>query len=304
MAGNAQSTSPLSAGLWRHLFRAEIYKIVGNRWVTCCLMWIFPLVALALGSLVLGILTLSGEARQGFVAEPPLWTDSMIGIWNIPNNPIGRLLLVGFTAVLFGGEYQWNTWKSTVPRSRRAALILIKFLAVAIFVVFVFTFTALLWTFIQWPATLIADAPYGPPLTEPILREFANDYLLQVFTAFVGTLIAAGCAAFAAMITRSILGSIIGGFVLTFLEASSLIPLSIIAFFTSQESILSLYRFTPTYNLLNIVAWVNERQAIEWIVNDVPANDPALFSLVVLTFWVVGLVAMTAAIFQTQDIVN
>ena len=127
-----------------NLFRAEWVKIAGNRWVAGCLVWIFPILAVAFVVLMSVIMALSPAARESFFEAPAQWTEQAVAIWNIPNNPLGRLVLLGFTAVVFAGEYQWQTWKNVVPRNRRSLLILIKFLALGAFIVLAFTLAAAL----------------------------------------------------------------------------------------------------------------------------------------------------------------
>ena len=36
-------------------------------------------------------------------------------IWDVPDNAVGRYLICAFVAVVFAGEYGWNTWKLIVP---------------------------------------------------------------------------------------------------------------------------------------------------------------------------------------------
>lgn len=287
------------------LFRAELYKIIGNKWATGCMIWIFPLMALALIAVLLLVVLLSPQARENLRAEPLLWTQTMVEAWNIPNNPLGRLLLLGFTAVLFGGEYQWNTWKSIVPRSQRVALILIKFLAVGVFVVFAFSLTSLVWAGGQAFVMLAADAPYGPDFTAAVLEDFAGDYALQALTTFVSVIIAAGYATVAAMLTRSILGSVVVGFIFTLAEGFSILALYLVVWLLDNENILNIYRFTPTYNLLNITGWVNDQQAISF---EFPSGrvvyDSLEFSILILAVWMIGLIVSTTIIFQRQDITN
>ncbi len=191
----------------RNLFRAEWIKIAGNRWVAGCLIWIFPLGALAFLAVAGLVLALSSSARASLRQdEAILWTEQAISMWNFPNNPVGRLILLGFTAVVFAGEYQWQTWKNVVPRNRRAALILVKFLALGAFVVLAFSLMSALWTAGWAVLTRIADVSYGPRVTWAVLRDFGEDYALAAGLAFTSTVIAAGYAALAAMVTRSILG--------------------------------------------------------------------------------------------------
>jgi ABC-2 type transport system permease protein len=294
----------------RNLFRAEWLKITGNRWVSGCLIWIFPIVAFG-AVVVLGlIVSLSSSARNGFRQDNnPQWTDNAIAVWNVPNNPVGRLILLGFTAVVFAGEYQWQTWKNIVPRNRRVPLILIKFLALGVFVVVAFLLMSIIWTSGWAVLSQIAGVSYGPKITSDVLSDFAGDYGLAVGLAFTSTLIAAGYAALAAMLTRSILGGVLVGFALTFAENLSIVALIVVGYFLNIPRIVHLYQFTPGYNLLNVASWINDKVALNMDVTvesraTYVFSDSLTFSVIVLAAWVFGLIALTAYLFQRQDITS
>ena len=291
--------------MWIKLFRAEWHKIIGNRWATGCMIWVFPILAVLFIAFMLFIVAVSSDAREGMSLEPALWTEIAIAPWGIPNNPLGMGLLLGFTAVLFAGEYQWNTWKSIVPRSQRVPLIIVKFVTVAIFIVFAFTLMSILLTLGWGLVSLVADVPYGPTIDGDVLTDFAEDYSLQMLFAFVSTIIAAGFASLAAMITRSILGSVIFSIVITIGQTMLFLPLALLSWLLDMEGIMHVYRFIPSYNLFNLMAYLYgdtpdgmEMPSGEMIV------DSMLFSEVVLVGWVIGLVALTAYLFQRQDITN
>jgi ABC-2 type transport system permease protein len=291
--------------MWVKLFRAEWHKIVGNRWATGCMIWVFPALAVLVTVLAVLAALLSSRFRVGAASDPALWTDVAIIPWLIPNNPLGRGLLLGFTAVLFAGEYQWNTWKVIVPRSQRVPLILVKFFTVALFVVFAFTLMSILLTMGIGLVSLIAGASYGPALSRSVLADFAKNYGLQMLYAFVSTVIAAGYAALAAMITRSILGSVITGIVVSIGETFLFVPLYLIANLLGQENILQIYRFIPSYNLLNLFSWLNGETpgGLEFPSGKVIVDSQS-FAEAVLAVWVIGLVVLTAYAFQRQDITN
>jgi ABC-2 type transport system permease protein len=294
----------------RDLFRAEWLKITGNRWVSGCLIWIFPIVAFGAVVVLALILSLSSGARNGIrEGNAPLWTDNAISVWNVPNNPLGRLILLGFTAVVFAGEYQWQTWKNVVPRNRRVPLILVKFLALGVFVVVAFLLMSLIWTLGWWLLCRIVGIPYGPKITSDVMSDFAGDYALAVALAFTSTLIAAGYAALAAMLTRSILGGVLVGFALTFAENLSIVGLIIVGYFLDIPRIVHLYQFTPGYNLLNVASWINDKVALNMDVTVESTatyifSDSLTFSVVVLAVWVFGLIALTAYLFRRQDITS
>ena len=278
---------------------------MGNRWATGCMIWIFPILAVLFTAFMLFIVAVSSDAREGMSLEPALWTDIAIFPWIILNNPLGLGLLLGFTAVLFAGEYQWNTWKSIVPRSRRVPLIIVKFITVALFVVFAFTLMSILLTLGWGLVSLVAGAPYGPSLDGEVLADFAEDYSLQMLSAFISTIIAAGIASLAAMVTRSILGSVIFAIVISIGETVLFLPLALLAWLLNIEEIMHIYRFIPFYNRINLMTYMYgdtpdgmEMPSGEMVV------DSLLFSEVVLVGWVIILIALTAYLFNRQDITN
>jgi len=289
-----------------NLFRAEWSKIAGHRWLTGCLIWIFPIGAVGFTVVMAVILALSESARLSFRADTPQWTNQLVGTWSVLNNPLGRLLLIGFTAVMFAGEYQWQTWKNIIPRSRRAALIITKFVTLSVFVVTAFALMSVLVTLGIGVLRLIVDAPYPPALSASVVRDVAGDYLLSAVLAFTSTLIAAGYAALAGMLTRSILGGILVAYGITFAESLSLIGFAIIAYFLNFPEILQVYRFTPAYNLQNVDSWIRLGEAFpaEMQVGTqvVVLADSLGFSALVLVAWVIGLIGLTVLFFKRQDI--
>lgn len=288
------------------LLKAEWYKILGNRAPTAFLIGIFPVFGIMFLSFFVFVVLVSAEAREEIQLDPPLWTDTLVGIWNIPNGLIGRAVILAFVALQFGGEYQWNTWKNIVPRSERVPLVLAKFIMVTTIILLSFTLTSIIAGVGVGAVTKAAGASYGPPISEDILRDFAGDYLLQVTTALVSTIIGAGYAMIAAMITRSILGSLIVSFVIATAEGLSFLAFVLVAFFLKETDILLMYRYTPTYNLFNVMTWLNENHAnnlLDWEDN-VVASDSLSFSVIVLFVWVFGLLIATSYAFRRQDIVN
>jgi ABC-2 type transport system permease protein len=289
--------------MWTRLLRAEWMKITGHRRATGGLIWIFP--ALAVLATILGLLAaaFSSSFRTGLILDPVRWTDTAVLPWLIPNNPLGRVLLLGFTAVLFAGEYQWDTWKSIVPRTERVPLILIKFATMAVFVVFAFTIMSILLTFGIGLVSSAAGASYGPPLSGAGLASFSKDYGLQMAYAFVSTVIAAGFVALSAMITRSILGTVITSFFIALGETLLVFPLYVVSALLDIPGILHVYRFLPSYNLLSLFSWLQGEtpEGLE-LPSGASIVDGAAFSEIVLVCWMIGLTATTAYLFYRQDI--
>jgi hypothetical protein len=288
------------------LFRAEVYKIIGNRWTTGFLIWIFPVGALGFLIVFNLILLISSSLQDAIVDDgPQQWTSAMIGVWSFANNPLGRLFFLGFAAVLFGGEYQWNTWKNVVPRSWRVPLLFIKFAGVATFVVFAFALMSVVMGVNSGVTASISGSGFGPSLNGDTLGDFARDYGLAVFTTFIAVVIGSGYAAIAAMSTRSILGSVIGGFVIFAGEGASIAGFAFVAWVTGVDSVLGWYRMTPTYNLINVASWISDNEPFAYPLNS--GQDVSLSlgtSLLVLAITVTLLFSLAAFLFQRQDITN
>lgn len=292
--------------MWVKLLRAEWYKVAGNRWVVGCLIWIFPILAVLASSIAIVIAVFSTSMREGLVAEPLAWTDAALFPWAIPTNGLGVLLLLGFTAVVFAGEYQWETWKTIVPHSQRVALILAKFFTVAAFIIFAFTIMSILMVIGMGLLSLVAGSDYGPALNDDAaMRDFVENYAYQMLSAFLFTLIAAGTASLAAMLTRSILGSVIISIFFTIGQTLMAFPLSILSELLKTDAIQHIYRFVPGYQIINLSNRLQgytpeglELQSGEVVV------DSLLFTEAVVVGWAVGLIALTAYLFQRQDITH
>ena len=101
------------------------------------------------------------------------------------------------------------------------------------------------------------------------------------------------------------MGSAITAIVLAIGETMLALPLALLAYLLDMDGILHIYRFLPNYNLLNLFSW---------LVGDTPGGfempsgevvlDSQLFNEVVLLFWVIGSIAVTAYLFHRQDITN
>ncbi len=292
------------------LFRAEWQKAVGHRWAAGFLIWIFPVGAVGF-VITMGVLALfSDSIRAGLVHEAPQWTTTMIFVWSFPNNLFGRMFLLGYTAFLFAGEYQWGTWKNTIPRRHRMALIGIKFLVLALLIVGAFVLMSVIMGVGRWFHAAVAGFPYGPAITGGVVRSFLADYALQAGLTFMSVLITAVIAALAAMAMRSILGGVMVGIGIAIVEPLSLALLLGVARLFDSVTVLHLFRFTPTYNIENISSWINGSTGLNllkgpfsWFGAVAPV-DGIGFSITVLLGWVVVGIATILILFQRQDITS
>jgi hypothetical protein len=287
-----------------NVLRAEWQKMVGNRWTTGFLIWIFPVGALSMVGLMSLFALLIPSFRDN-ISVQPFWTDNFLAPWGFANNLFGRTFLLGFTAVTFAGEYQWGTWKNIVPRQRRGLLIMAKFINLGVLILIAFSLMSLIFGFGFGIMARIADVTYGPEVTGDVVREFLGDYTLQAALAFVSVIIASIYAALSAILMRSILGGIMVGVGISIVEPLIFGVNLWLARLFDSEFFLHLGRISPFYNIENVNSWVRSDQAVTWLqplFNEAAPVDSMVFSVLVLAVWLVLGIGLVLYLFQRQDI--
>jgi len=292
------------------LFRAEWQKIIGNVRAITFLVWVYPITALIFVVLINGVgILLSEFTREQLLANPPLWTRRLLDVWSVfnrfPENVLIRMPFLAFTAVLFAGEYQWGTWKNIIPRRRRTALILTKFLALGLLILVALTLTSLVWWAGGWLSASLVGLPYGPDVSGEVVADFGRTYLLEATVTFVATLILAAYAALFAMASRSILASLLLSIGVGIVEFASALMLAFAGQVFARPHLVNIYAVTPSYNLTNISSWINE--GLGSTVRGLPGFTAVLTlpqSILIVGLWVVGLVTLTAVLFRRQDITS
>ena len=75
------------------ILRAEWQKVIGNRWTTGLLIWIFPVGALAM----VGFMSLFALFSPGYRnnVTPLFWTDNFMTPWSFANNFVWAHIFVG-----------------------------------------------------------------------------------------------------------------------------------------------------------------------------------------------------------------
>jgi ABC-type transport system involved in multi-copper enzyme maturation permease subunit len=290
------------------LFRAEWQKITGYRMAALLLVWIYPIGAAIVMLLVLVSVLASDMLRQNAQVYPPNWTQQALGVWQIVNSEIGRFLIVIFASFVFAGEYQWGTWKNLIPRRGRAALILTKYSAFAVLM----SVAVLLAVAIVITGTAVVSAVAGtqpmPALTDgAAVGDFAGDFALQGLTTLTVAIIAASYAALGGMLTRSILGGVLVGFLLQFAEQGvALVAIIAGQVFPALRGLYGLYLYTPSYNLANIgsIAQAGTPYFPYTAMSDLFSPNSLEASLLIVVLWVVGLVGLVTWLFRRQDILS
>jgi len=154
----------------------------------------------------------------------------------------------------------------------------------------------------------IADIPYGPEVTDDVVRKFLNDYTLQATLTFISVMIASIYAALSALLMQSILGGVMVGIGVSVAEPL-IIPSGLsFAHMFDKALFLHMGRFSPYYNIANVNSWVRNDQAVNWLVssfqefNKTAPVDSIDFSVWVLVVWLVLGMGLVLVLFQRQDI--
>jgi ABC-type transport system involved in multi-copper enzyme maturation permease subunit len=287
----------------RNLFRAEWQKLAGHRWAAGLLIWLFPVGAAALMIIGLLVAFFSPDTVTSLGLPVTEWPAQMVNFWQISSNPLARLMLMGFAAVTFGGEYQWQTWKNVVPRQSRTALVLVKFVTLGLFITISFGVASLVWGLglLAIAALTGGDTSLLPAYSS--WADFLASYGITAVVSFAAVMIAVSYAVIGALLTRTVLGAAIVGFTATMMEELSPLFVLILQRVTGWDAALDLYRLTPTFTLSNIGSWLSNGRAFTLIGFDyTPAS--LSFSLLVLIGWLLGLLLAATLIFQRQDITS
>jgi ABC-2 type transport system permease protein len=292
-----------------NLFRAEWQKIAGNRITVAAFVGIFPISAFMLIVFAAIAVLTTTTLRQNIVNSPPNWMDQLLFPWLIINSEIGRGLMAAFAADVFGGEYQRQMWKNLLQRRGRTAIILIKFLTIAVFVLAAFLLMCIIIGIGVGILTALAGSSYPPALSDlqpGQLETFIREFGTQASVAFAAALIAAAYAALGGIFTRSILGAIAVGVLLTLSEQAIALVLFILSGIVENPNLLQIYLVTPGYNLTNISAW--GQFGTGYLPPYMTQYGFTPFSVEASTLlvlaWLVALIGLCVWLFRRQDIAN
>jgi ABC-type transport system involved in multi-copper enzyme maturation permease subunit len=284
-----------------NLLRAEVRKILGHRGLAVLLVWLWPVGGMLLPLILLVLALFPSPSADRRLPIEFRWTDVALGAWAIPTNLVGRFLFIALAAAIFSGEYQWSTWKNLVPRADRARLLLAKYLAFAALTVFAFGLTSLLLPIGMGAVQAVRGLPYPPRPTPDVVQTFIGNYLVQVALTVLNTMIGVSIAALSAMLTRSILGGIIGGTFFVFGEIGLVTALIALGIFLHSPQIADAARFTSAINIANISSWVQYGQPVYLQVQGTGTNS-LVGSFVILLVWLIVLVGIMLTVFQRQDL--
>jgi len=286
-----------------NLIRAEWKKLLGNRMLASFTVWLYP-TGLGAFVLVMSIIhLLGGETYQELGGN---WNEPMLASWNLitqfPDASLGRLPLLAFMAVMSAGEYEWGTWKNILPRNRRWAILVAKILTMALVMVFAIGLTSIISGPVRYAAANLIGVQTAPSLPSSDLSMFWSAYALEAGIAFFQSLFLAFFAVFAALLTRTIIGSLLLSFGLSFLEMLSPLILMLFGRILKMPGLVNGYIFFPSYLLGNLRSWILNGVYLNTALADFTRNLNAPSTVLLLASLLIGAASLCIWMFNRQDI--
>jgi ABC-2 type transport system permease protein len=182
---------------------AENLRLTRNR---ATFFWGFLFIPLlALMSEIVGRLFMHGELPAELRALPVDMADQLVKSFGEAGGPMTVLLSLIGAAVLFAGDYRWETWRLVTPRASRASLFLAKTATFAAWALVTILLIGILDALVAWIGGLID----GSRLTfELQMGEFLRRLFAVTLMSWVQLLFAGSLAALAATATRSMIAAI------------------------------------------------------------------------------------------------
>ncbi len=271
---------------------AEVLKLLRHR-AMWGLVWIFPLGVTLIFLLGLAFHHAHGTMGPSGLMQPAagVWIAGTIMIWKGAASGPGRFFVGAFTALAFGGEYGWNTWKLIVPHRRRLQLIGAKYLAASGLMMLSFAMSAALAIAFSAISASLNDGGLPPGIE---LGALASAHEHEALVTLISTLLTMGYASAGAIILRSTMGGAIIAVAAVVLEGLA----GAIAPFMNPTLFLCL----PSYHLSSLSHWIETGASSVQLLSTGPVNEPWLTSLAWIAAWTVTLFAATAVIFDRQDL--
>lgn len=278
-------------------FSAEALKMRTHK-ATWFLVWLYPIAFTIIFLIAIGV-GLAGIDQTPERQTLDDWLGDTAMIWAVPGNSLGRYLIAAFVAVMFAGEYGWNTWKLIVPHRARSSLIAAKYGLILL----LFTLSFILTALISILGSFGEDAATGDAIPAGITAgALFAEHGPRALAALVPALVTIGYASLAAVLTRSTIAALIIAVVAVTFEQViyNFAPMISIRF---PELIHFLHHVLPGYHADNIAEWIVDGVAVrtEWPRGGVVALSLGT-SVAVIAAWVTLLVGATFAAFRRQDI--
>ena len=275
---------------------AEALKMRTHK-ATWFLVWLFPIAFTIIMLLMIG----AGIAGVDKPEQPDVadWIENTTLIWFVPNNAVGRYLISAFIAVMFAGEYGWNTWKLIVPHRRRTSLVAAKYGLILILFAISFILTAILLTGLSFADDALTGDTVPAGLNAAVLWD---SHWKAALAAVAPVLIATGYASLAAVLTRSTIAALVIAIVATTIE-QVVVGFGPQLYMKFPSIVWPLYHVLPGHHIASLAECIREGAALK---RDFPGGLVVQYScaasVAILLAWIAALWGATFAAFRRQDI--
>jgi len=278
----------------RNIVSAEWTKLLPHKG-TWLLVWIYPILFLLV--LTIGLIGEPGMSRDA--AKAAGWIDETTMIWHVPGITMGRYFVAAYFALVFAGEYGWNTLKLVLPHTSRWKLVAAKYLVPLGLLYLAWLLAAVLTVAAEYAKTAMAGLPVPDGVT---LAAILHGHGTTLLHGVVPLLLTAGYASLLAVLTRSTLAAFIVSLVLiTFDERLGRIVCALSNF--GMEWLAVPYRVLPSYHLQNFASWTQEGVGYRLpLASGAVVEMSQMTSTLAIAAWIGGLMALTFWWFRRQDI--
>jgi ABC-2 type transport system permease protein len=276
---------------------AEAIKFTRHR-ATWGLVWIWPIGLFVIGLVAIAVGLLNPSVADSGGGNAAGWISDAVAFWRVPGQGLGRYVIGAFVAVVFAGEYGWNTWKLIVPHRARSGLIAAKYVVALALLACGFALGAMVFNLIGWAE----DVFTGDPIPSGIeLGALATAHGRGALAAIAPLLLTTAYVSFAAILTRSTVAALMIGFFITTAEQlfRTFAPL-----FEpyAPPLIRALYQALPGYHVVNVGGWITTGELLETPFASGPYSASFALSLAIVAGWIALLVGLTFWRFRRQDI--
>ncbi len=275
---------------------AEGLKLRRHR-ATWLMVWIYPIAfaLLVLAQFVRDATHMSGVEAPA--ASAAIWIQQSTLIWGAPLSGGGRFLIAGFAALVFAGEYGWNTWKLIIPARSRWQLIAAKWTMASLLVFLGFAAADIVGLLGSMLRPLVGGAAIPANLT---VAELFKAHAAAGGHAVVPILYTVAWAGLFAVLTTSVLATVILSIAMILLE-QLVSAIGVLAYGYAPWLASSLLEVLPFYHVANLTAWARGQGLVIPLGAGATLAHEWAASMCAVTAWLLGMGAVTIIRFRRQD---
>jgi ABC-type transport system involved in multi-copper enzyme maturation permease subunit len=279
--------------------RAEALKFTRHR-ATWGLVWIWPIGLIVIGviAIIVGLVNGPGAAAGRGEATAAAWISDATAFWRVPGQGLGRYVIGAFVAVVFAGEYGWNTWKLIVPHRARSSLIAAKYVIALALLACGFVLASILFNAVGWIEDVVTGDPIPPGIAFGALIKAHG---LGALASLAPLLLTTAYVSLAAILTRSTVAALMIGFFVTTAEQLFRTFAPLLALY-APTPVGALYQLLPGYHVVNVGGWITTGEVLVMPFPSGPYSAPFAASLAIVAAWIGLLVGLTFWRFRRQDL--